>query len=327
MASGFFRFIDCTNKRLPRRTERSTDVAIRLAQWTDPHMPGPISLARRLRDLARPHATVSNLSHELSAISNEFSQPYRVRRKMYANLIRKLLVGLEREDVDHLCITGDLAHCGMADEFIEIKTALQITGWTPERTTVIAGNHDRFNLYETIPNEPMERFFDVVTPRHPRIKIVGEHVAIAEIDSNSDRVADRHRMERWLPNTIGRIYPETISALDAQRDVVGDRRLIVMLHHHLSTDWYPPKAGRDLGGLMGPAEGVDALVDWAHGVDARAIFLHGHIHEAMPVGYMYRGHMVGNPGGFAQSHRVNLIDVYHDRRVIMTQIELRHGAL
>ncbi len=320
-----FRWIDCTDKRRPQHVGRPEGVKLRLAHMTDPHVPGDIPLGRRLRDLVRVHRSPHNFSHEIMAISNELSQPYRKKRKVYTNLLKKALMGLRQLDVDHLLLTGDLAHCGMAAEFLEMKAILSITGWSDSsRVTIIPGNHDRFNLYESIPNEPMEAFFDVVSSKAPRIKKLPKGVALFEVDSNSDRADDRHYMERWLPNTMGRIYPETVEALAAQAHEIEGRRLLVLIHHHLSTDWYPRKATRDIGGLMGPVQGLENLMEVARSIDPHALILHGHIHDVMPLGYTYEeDHFVSNPGGFAESLRVNLLDLDRHAEVTMTQVELR----
>ncbi|MEM1348874.1 MAG: hypothetical protein AAGI01_09980, partial [Myxococcota bacterium] len=89
MAEHLFRWVGCTDRRRPHDARRARGVKLRMAQLTDPHMPSDISLSRRLRDLARVHRSAAQLSHDISAISNELSQPYRRRRKEYTNLIKK----------------------------------------------------------------------------------------------------------------------------------------------------------------------------------------------------------------------------------------------
>ena len=297
---------------------------MRLAQLTDPHVPSDIGLMRRLRDLMRVHSSASHLSLELSGISNELGQPYRTRRKQYTNILKKALLGLHQLGADHLLLTGDLAHCGLPVEFLEMRAILSVMGWWgEERLTIIPGNHDRFNLYEQLPNhEPMEAFFDVVSAKAPRLKRLRGGVMLWEIDSNADRVDDRHYMERWLPNTMGKIYPETLDRLNMTRHEATGGRLIVLMHHHISMDWYQRKTTRDLGGLMVPAEGVGELLELARLVDPGAIVAHGHIHDVMAPGYRHEGHEVSNPGGFAESLRVNLLDVTHHDEIVITQAAL-----
>lgn len=319
-----YRWVGCSKLRQPRDLKRGEHVVARVAQLTDPHVPSDISLWRRLRDLMRVHGSASNLSLELSAISNELSQPYRTQRELYTNILKKALLGLRYLDVDHLIITGDIAHCGLSVEFLEMKAVLNLTGWWgKDRLTVIPGNHDRFNLYEDINSEPMEKFFDVVGARSPRVKTLPGGLALFEIDSNADRADDRHYMERWLPNTVGKIYDETLDSLITQSPELAGNRLLVLVHHHVSMDWYPRVASRDLGGLMKPAEGVDDLMSIAQDTDPEALILHGHIHNVMQPGYMYGSHMVSNPGGFGESLRINLIDIDAHQEVVITQAQLR----
>ncbi len=322
--SHLFRWIASSNPTQPRNLERSQKTVTRVAHLTDPHVPSDISLWRRLRDMMRLHDSATNITLELSAISNELSQPFRKQRELYTNLIKKALLGLHKLDVDHLIITGDIAHCGLSAEFLEMKAALSLTGWWgDDNLTVIPGNHDRFNLYEEINSTPMEHFFDVVSSRKPRQKILPGGLALLEIDSNADRVDDRRYMEQWLPNTMGKIYDETLESLSSQHSEIAGNRVLILIHHHVSMDWYPRQASRDLGGLMIPAEGVDDLVDVAKLTDPDPLILHGHIHNVMPPGYTYNSHLVSNPGGFAENLRLNLIDIDSNQDIIITQAQLR----
>lgn len=323
MAQAFFKWRDCTDKRRPRDLERRTDTVYRLAQITDIHLPGEIALARRLRDLVSPHGSIENLSHEVSALSNEFGHQYRGTRRLYANLLKKALVGLQRLGVDHLVITGDLVHCGLAPEFLDVRAALEVTGWWGEdKLTVVPGNHDRFNLYERVKREDMESFFPVVSSREPRFKLLPSGVALLEIDSNRDPIDDRHHLEKWLPNTVGRIYPEVLDWIEDNRGMVEGMRLVTLVHHHITSDWYPRRAST-FGGLMDPADGVEELVEAIDLIDPYSIILHGHKHDVMGVDYTYKTHQVGCPGGFAESLGVNLIDFNSHGEQTLTQLELR----
>lgn len=324
MTQSFYRWVACTDPRRPRGLERPVGTKLRIAQMTDLHVPGDISLSRRLRDLmSAPSSKTGRLSHDLSAISNEFSQPYRKTRKIYTNLLKKALVGLHSLDVDHLIITGDVAHCGLDAEFLEVKAVLQLTGWWGgEKLTVIPGNHDRFNLYEHIPGEPMESFFDVVCSRHPRIKTLPGGVALVEVDSNSDRVDDRAYTERWLPNTMGCIYDEDVDVIAAAHAQMEGMRVLTLVHHHISQDWYRLGTYHKLG-FLNPVKGMEPLMDAVRMVDPKSLILHGHIHDVMPLGYTWNGHLVGCPGGFAEHARLHVIDVDVHDDIVMTQLELR----
>lgn len=323
MPRAFFKWIDCTDKRRPRDLVRPLDTTVRIAQLTDLHVPGEVALTSRLRDLLSRHKSMANLSHEVSAISNEVGHHYRRDRQLYTNLIKKTLIGLHRLGVDHLVITGDLVHCGLAAEFLDIRAALEVTGWWgEEKLTVVPGNHDRFNLYEKYPGEPMETFFPVVKPREPRFKVLPSGIALLEIDSNRDPVDDRHYLERWLPNTVGRIYPEALDWIDQHQGEVRGMRLVTLIHHHITSDWYPTSAS-SIWGLMEPADGVGDLIEAVELVDVFSPILHGHKHDVMGVDYMYETHQVACPGGFANSLRFNLLDFNVHGEQVLTQLELR----
>lgn len=323
MPRAFFKWIDSTDKRRPRELVRADDTVYRIAQLTDIHLPGEVELTSRLRDLMSPHVSLEHLTHELSAISNEFGHQYRKKRRLYANLLKKTFVGLRRLGVDHLVITGDLVHCGLAAEFLDVRGALEVTGWFGEdKLTVVPGNHDRFNLYERVKRESMESFFPVVTSREPRFKILPSGVALLEIDSNRDPVDDRHHLEKWLPNTVGRIYPEALDWIESNRGMVEGMRLVTLVHHHVTSDWYPRRAST-FGGLMEPADGVEDLVEAIELIDPYSIILHGHKHDIMEVDYAYGTHQVGCPGGFAESLRFNLIDFDTHGQHRLTQLQLR----
>ena len=323
-AQAFFKWKGCTDKRRPRRLVRPESSQLRLAQITDIHLPGEVDLTTRLRDLMSTPGSLERFSHEISAISNEFGHRYRRQRKLYTNLLKKALVGLRYLGVDHLAITGDLVHCGLSEEFLDVRAALEVTGWWGEdKLTVVPGNHDRFNLYERVKHDRMEDFFDVVSPREARFKLLPAGVALLEIDSNRDPVDDRHAWERWLPNTVGRIYPEVLETIEAHESKVQGMRLVTLVHHHISSDWYPRRAST-LGGLMEPADGVDEMIEAIDHIDPYGLILHGHKHDVMNVDYAYGTHPVGCPGGFAEALRANIIDFNHHGEQTLMQVQLRH---
>ena len=110
---------------------------------------------------------------------------------------------------------------------------------------------------------------------------------------------------------------------DEYEGQVAGMRLLCLVHHHVSSDWYPRVVTRDTGGLMDPARGVEALADVCKLTDPDAIILHGHLHVVMPLGYTWRGLRIGNPGGFAEARRLNLLDVDGHGEIVMSQVELR----
>ncbi len=320
--NAIYKWKGSTDKKRGQELARPENIKYRLAQITDMHIPGEIELLHRLRDLMAPEASLGNIAHILSAVSNEFNHRYRSARQLYSNILKKALMGFHYLDVDHVVVTGDVAHCGLPPEFLEMKGVLQKTGWwDSERLTVVPGNHDRFNLYERFPSAPMETYFDVVTSRHPRVKKLPEGIALLEFDSNNDRDEDRHFAEQWLPNSIGRFYDEEIDWVAQQQAELSGMRVLTVLHHHVSDDWY----GLDpeqIGGLMRPVDrGADLLAN-VRLIDPYSPILHGHKHQCMPIDYMLGSQPVSCPGGFADTLTVTLVDVD-----VNDEISLTHAAL
>ena len=322
MPEAFFRWIDSTNKRLPRELKRRPGTDVRVAHLTDPHVPSETELFGRLMDLVRGHGSVGSFSREISALSNELGHDYRADPERYTNILKKTLFGLHELEVDHLILTGDLAHCGLATEFVEMRAVLELTGWWgDEKMTVIPGNHDRFNLYEHFERASMEDFYPVVSPKEPRLKELSDQIVMLEVDSNR-HPDDPHVLDRWLPTTAGLIYPEVTEWVGRHLDEIAGKRVITLIHHHISQDWYPVMPV-DVGGLMKPVEGIDALMREIEKVDPRSLILHGHIHDVMPVDYVWGTHHVSCPGGFHQQHTLNLIDFDAAGEETITQVEVR----
>lgn len=322
-ATSIFQWKDSTDHRADHDLQRPEDVKLRLAQLSDMHVPGEIELPTRLRDFMNPDQSFGEVSHLINAVANQLNHRYRSARQLYTNLLKKALVGLRLLDVDHLVITGDVAHCGLAPEFIEMRAILDVTGWrTPEELTIIPGNHDRFNLYERLPSDPMEKFFDVVQSRHPRLKTLPEGIALIELDTNRDRHDDRHFAESFMPNSVGRIYPEEVDFIAKQQGVTRGMRTIMLLHHHVSDDWHGLNI-ESVGGLMNPVEGVNDFLAASELLDPNALILHGHKHQLMPVDYTFGAHNVGCPGAFHDHLIMNIIDINTHDEIEMTQVQVR----
>lgn len=321
--NAIFKWKGSTDKTHTHDLHRPDDVKLRIAQITDMHIPGEIELMYRLRDLMAPHASVGNITHILSAVSNEFNHRYRSARRLYSNILKKALGGLYFCDVDHLIVSGDVAHCGLPPEFMEMRAVLQTTGWWgPERLTVVPGNHDRFNLYERYPSEPMEKFFDVVGSHKPRSKKLPGGVALLEFDSNVDRNDDRHFAEQWLPNSVGRMYAEEIEWIEKQQSDLAGMRVLTVLHHHISDDWY----GMDpeqIGGFMRPVDNGDDMLEAVRLLDQYSPVIHGHKHQKMPIDYTYQSHNVSCPGGFADTLLMTFIDVNTNDEITLTHVQVR----
>lgn len=322
-ADAIFDWVASSDPRREHTLRRPADVKLRIGHITDIHVPSEVQLLERLRDFTN-NDSFTELAYKFSAFSNAMMHTYSGARELYTNILRKTLIGMHRAGVDHLAITGDLAHCGLETEFLEMQAVLRVTGWWGSgRMSVVPGNHDRFNLYERFAREPMEQFFDVPSTRNPRFRELPGGVVLFEIESNADRVDDRHFMEKWFPNTVGRIYPEELDFFESQKEKFAGYRVITLMHHHLSDDWYDIGAETVLGSLMGPVDGAQQLMDTTSLVDPNSVFLHGHKHDVMPADYTLGAHQLSCPGGFAESLSVNFVDVTANDEVVMTQARVR----
>ena len=321
---GLFRWVDSNDPKAGHRIRRTSDTTLRIAHVTDIHLPCEVDLAERIRHLAKPEASLSRVVRKLEGLGNALGHDYHAQRERLTNLVKKVLFALHALDVDHLILTGDIAHCGLAPEFLEMRAILELTDWPhPSRSTIVPGNHDRFNLYEPADEDSIETYFDVVHAARPRLTPLGDEVVLLEIDSNRPPTSDPHFAQAWLPNTVGRIDEAVFSyILDHHREYVG-RRLLVLLHHHVSDDWYSAHV-ESVGGLMDPVEDVGALLDHIQLIDPDALILHGHKHEVMPADYRFRQHPVSCPGALFQDFRCNLIDIRKELPVRITQVQCRH---
>ena len=322
-ADAIFDWVASSDPRRDHTLRRGGDVKLRIGHITDIHVPSEVQLLERLKDFVN-NDSITDFAYKISAIPNAFMHTYAGARDLYTTILRKTLLGMRRAGVDHLAITGDLAHCGLETEFLEMQAILRVTGWWDSgQMSVVPGNHDRFNLYERFAREPMEQFFDVPSTRNPRFRELPGGVVLYEIESNADRIDDRHFMEDLFPNTVGRIYPEELDFFEAQRLRWAGYRVITLMHHHLSDDWYDIGAETILGSLMGPVDGAQSIMDVTKLVDPNSVFLHGHKHDVMVPDYTLGAHPISCPGGFAESLSVNFIDVTHNDEIVITQGKVR----
>lgn len=322
-ADAIFDWIASSDPRREHTLRKGSDVKLRIGHITDIHVPSEVQLLERLRDFTN-NDSITDLAYKIAAFSNAMLHVYASSRELYTTILRKTLLGMRKAGVDHLAITGDLAHCGLETEFLEMQAILKVTGWWDSGDiSVVPGNHDRFNLYERFAREPMEQFFDVPSTRNPRFRELPGGVVLYELESNVDRVDDRHFLEDLFPNTVGRIYQEELDFFEAQRLKFAGYRVITLMHHHLSDDWYDVSAETILGSLMGPVDGAKSLMEVTELVDPNSVFLHGHKHDLMKPDYTFGSHQLSCPGGFADTLAVNFVDITHNDEVIITQGRVR----
>ena len=108
-----------------------TDVmaAFTLAHLSDPHLP-PLPAAR-LRDLAGKRAL---------GYLNWTRNRHKFHRR---DVLDALVSDMQAQTPDHIAVTGDLVNLALEAEFAPSRAWLESVG-TPDRVTVIPGNHDAY---------------------------------------------------------------------------------------------------------------------------------------------------------------------------------------
>jgi 3',5'-cyclic AMP phosphodiesterase CpdA len=103
--------------------------AFTLAHLSDPHLP-PLPAAR-LRDLANKRVL-------------GYLNWRRNRRKFHRrDVLDALMSDIRTQAPDHIAVTGDLVNLSLETEFAPARAWLESVG-TPDRVTVIPGNHDAY---------------------------------------------------------------------------------------------------------------------------------------------------------------------------------------
>ncbi len=199
------------------------------------------------------------------------------RRHVYSRgVLDRLVDDLRAQNPDHIAVTGDLANLGLPTEHAIALDWLGTLG-TPDRVTVIPGNHD---IYTGIGA-------DLGTARwhsHMSANSAAADHAIAEAvgAQNFPFVRRFGRLAIVALNSavptrplfaIGRLGPEQLRRLASILDRLGAEGMyrVVLIHH-------PPLPG--LSKKRHDLEDADALADVLarHGAE---LVLHGHEHREM----------------------------------------------
>jgi 3',5'-cyclic-AMP phosphodiesterase len=183
--------------------------------------------------------------------------------------LTRALSSARRVGADHVVISGDLTEIGSPGEFECLAETLHDSGVSPERVTLVPGNHD---LYTSADAWTRALEGPLAAYRATSASEPGRIVECAGV--------------RLLPLDVARYQPVTRSAgwIDEHTlDLVhrrgadpglGDRPLVVVQHH-------PPfvratQAWQWVDGLLGAARLMSILEAFRH-----LFVLHGHLHSAV----------------------------------------------
>jgi Icc protein len=230
---------------------------MRIAHLTDLHVLERDAARRRGSDRAR-----------LELLCNERSVDPEDRR---SRLLRAL-AQVADSGADHLVVTGDLTEDGAPAQFEYLAEILHEGGVDPERTTLVAGNHDAYSGYEAYENAlagPLGAF--AKTSRAGSVVDLGS-AAVLPVCS---------RMEQPFIRAAGIVGTEARAKLARSlRDrAFSHTPCIVAVHHPLVTRTLP--AWHWFDGLVDAPEMTRLLANHRH-----ATVLHGHFHRKMdlPIG-------------------------------------------
>jgi 3',5'-cyclic AMP phosphodiesterase CpdA len=229
----------------------------------------------RLAHLSDLHATTVRFSslRELDAkrALGWLSWQARRRRKYLPRIAEAVIADLVAQAPDHVAVTGDLTHMGLAAELAEARGWLARIG-PPERVTLVPGNHDAYG--EAIEHGVVDAwrpYFDsdavseaagAPGPRFPSLRVRGP-VALVGLSSACPTA---------LHLATGRLGAAQLAPLaDLLSDLAARRLCRVLLVHHPASDAHVSWRRR--------LEDGPAL----RAILARAgaeLVLHGHTHRA-----------------------------------------------
>jgi len=226
-------------------------------------------------------------------IIGQINYLYNRQFKVDKGLVARLADHLAKETWDHLVMTGDLTTTALEEEFAEVLAMLQNhIPLTPERFSLIPGNHDRY-VPEAAEGKFLERFFGQFIPEgtfpfrkslSPEVELVGIDVTHPEGFLGANGRLDPGPMallEKWLPE------------LNAAK-----KQVILACHFPL-----PLPVGMKEGfrHALDNKEEVAALLR-RHPVQ---VYLHGHIHQRwiLPPSAAYPFVAVNGGCSSASNHR------------------------
>ena len=233
-------------------------VAITIAHLTDVHL-GPI-------------AGFEPRYWNLKRAAGYYNWVRRRRLAYRGDVLDHIVADMQKQQPDHIVVTGDLANIGLPQEHVNALAWLKELG-PPERVSVIPGNHD---IYSRIGRDPGTRRwasymtsdaqgadFLGVQRDFPFVRVLGQ-VALVGVNS----AVPTPPLMAW-----GRIGREQLAAVAQALAGLGRASLfrVVLIHH-------PPLPGQasHARGLLDAAE-LEAVLA-RHGAE---LVIHGHNHINM----------------------------------------------
>jgi 3',5'-cyclic AMP phosphodiesterase CpdA len=221
--------------------------------------------------------------------------------KRRAENLRRALAVASR--ADHVVVTGDLTEMGSDAQFGVLAEILHDSKITPERVTLVPGNHDAYTSADGWTRALAGPLRELAATS------AGDPGKIVDLGALTLLPVDATRFQS-IAQSGGEVRPELADALDARlSDADVARRPVVVVQHH------PPfapqgRVWRWVDGLRGAARLLDVLR-----THVNVSLLHGHKHVAAD-------YLVGRTRVFSASAVVDDTDAARVRFY-----ELRDGVL
>ena len=170
-----------------------------------------------------------------------------------------------RLEADHVVVTGDLTEDGLREQFEVLAEVIHEAGISPERISLIPGNHDaydRLEAYEDALDGPLGAY--VATSKKGAVTLLDEAILVSV----------SNLIDQPYTRSAGRSCRDDLETLaKAARDGAGGRTVVAIQHH-------PP-----LAHALSVVNWVDGLLNHRENrgllEECRNVHvLHGHVHRA-----------------------------------------------
>jgi 3',5'-cyclic AMP phosphodiesterase CpdA len=206
-------------------------------------------------------------SYELSLRFLSFGRALDAQAR--ARRFARSLDAAKQSGADHVVISGDLTEIGTPEQFEALAETLDASGITPERLTLVPGNHDAYtspDAWQKAIEGPL-RPWAAASAKEPGKVVETGGVVFMPIDTT---------MHQPITRSAGALTSDAAGwiARRVTDTAFRDRPLVLVQHH-------PPFAHRSrvwqwIDGLIGYAALMELLLRHCH-VHA----LHGHLHHAV----------------------------------------------
>lgn len=194
------------------------------------------------------------------------------RRRQYSrDYLDRLTADLARQNPDHIAITGDLVNISLPGEFLLARAWLETLG-TPDRVTVIPGNHDAYVRLKRHPG--FRSWSDYMRSNWAGAGLMlGEETGFPFVRRFGDIALVG--LSSALPTAplmaSGRLGPAQLAAMGVALDALREENLcrVVLVHHPPLPGMSPWKAG------LHDARATRSCF-LRHGAE---LVLHGHAHR------------------------------------------------